>query len=317
MLKRIDQAPCGIITITPQGNIQYMNRTFAELLQIDQESVIGLHIETFMTVSNRLLFHTYFYPYITMYGVVEELLLSFRAEDGTSVPVSMSGKMHRLENEVIIDCTCISMKKRFNYEQELRDIRVQLEDTLKEKNRAYEELKVLNEEVQRLARTDELTGLANRRYANQWMDTQLASLHVADDFGVIILDIDHFKQINDAYGHAIGDLVLKTMAQTLEEITPEDALVGRYGGEEFIVILPRTSAEVTRQVGETLRYAVHAMKPVPKAITISLGSAQLTAIDSRDSLLTRADRALYYAKVSGRDRFVMDHEVPQTFELKG
>lgn len=317
MRKRIDEAPCGIITITPQGNIHYINRTFADMLQVDPKSVLGLHIETFMSVSNRLLFHTYFYPYITMYGVVEELLMTFQAKDGSAVPVSMSGKMHQLQNEVVIDCSCNSMKKRFNYEQELRDIRAQLEDTLKEKDRAYEELKVLNEEVQRLARTDELTGLANRRYANQWMDRQLASLLVGEDFSVVILDIDHFKQINDAYGHAIGDLVLKTMAQTLEEMIPEDALVGRYGGEEFIVILPRASANVTRQIGEQLRYAVREMKPVPKSITISLGSAQLTAIDSRDSLLTRADRALYYAKMSGRDRFIMDHEVPQTFELKG
>jgi len=317
MRKRIDAAPCGIITMTPKGVIHYANQTFADLLKVPAEELLGQHIEMFMNVSNRLMFHTYFYPYLTMYGTVEELLLTLRAKDGSPVPLSISGKKHLIGHAEIIDCVCISMKKRFNYEQELRDIRSKLEQVLEEKNKAYEELHILSEEIHRLARTDELTGLANRRYANQWMDQKLAEMSVGTVFNVIIADIDHFKNINDSYGHAIGDVVLQKVAQILEETVPGGGMVGRYGGEEFIIILPAMTAQQTREIGEEARRAIQAMTVVPKKVTVSLGSAEFMSTDSRESLLSRADRALYFAKMTGRDKFIMDKQVPIDFELRG
>lgn len=317
MRRRIDHAPCGILTITTEGQIHYVNETLCQLLNRSKKDILGKHVETFMSVANRLMFHTHFYPYIQINGQVDELLMSLQCVDGHNIPVSISGKKHQIGDTVVVDCVCIPMTKRFDYEQELRNVRSRLEEVIQEKDKAYEELHVLNEEIIRLARTDELTGLANRRYANQWMDRELAHLSILEKFCVLILDIDHFKRINDSFGHAMGDVVLKKLAQKLEEVVEEKGLAGRYGGEEFIVALPNHSLVEASQLGEDLRISVTQLDQLPVPITISVGCAEYQMTDSRESLLSRADRALYYAKENGRNLLVKDTDVPTTFQLRG
>jgi diguanylate cyclase (GGDEF)-like protein len=157
-----------------------------------------------------------------------------------------------------------------------------------------------------LAATDSLTGLANRRITLQLLD-QLARDCRLDLAPVVLLaDLDHFKQINDGWGHAMGDQVLVAVASTLRAGTRDADTVARWGGEEFLVVLPVTRAGEATELAERLRLRVEALQvadrhqcPVP--VTLSIGVAPLVANESGSSWLKRADEALYRAKNDGRN----------------
>jgi two-component system cell cycle response regulator len=164
--------------------------------------------------------------------------------------------------------------------------------------------------LQRLARFDELTGLCNRR-------TILESLAEAVDrarrdrghLGVAMADLDHFKTINDTYGHAGGDEVLRRVAKRIATVLGSDDTVGRYGGEEFLVVVPEADAARVGRVAERCRLAVADMS-VPVAdtvvrptVSVGLASSRLLGYDE-DALIQAADAALYQAKADGRNRVV-------------
>ncbi len=165
-------------------------------------------------------------------------------------------------------------------------------------------------ELFRQASTDPLTGISNRRYFLAQAEQELRrSRRFNRDLSVMMIDLDHFKLINDHYGHATGDAVLQgVVRRALESLRQSDAL-GRIGGEEFAVILPETGRDAATDVAERLRQHI-AERPLiaeREAIhcTVSVGVAQLSAKDgSIDDLLNRADEALYAAKKAGRDKVV-------------
>jgi diguanylate cyclase (GGDEF)-like protein len=160
-----------------------------------------------------------------------------------------------------------------------------------------------------LATRDELTGLGNRRYFMQRGEeaVRLAARH-ARPLSLLMIDLDHFKAVNDRYGHAAGDDVLKFLAVTLSLHSRSTDTCGRIGGEEFAIVLPETDlGEALRSAGR-IREAI-ARTPVPTdqsaepiVITVSIGAATLAPGQSLEALLEQADRALYEAKRAGRDR---------------
>jgi diguanylate cyclase (GGDEF)-like protein len=158
---------------------------------------------------------------------------------------------------------------------------------------------------ERAASTDYLTGLANRRTL---ADTGARRFQAAGPgMGVALIDIDHFKQINDRHGHAIGDVALKQVAERLESACRETELPARQGGEEFVVLFEAVDGAGARAAGERLRHAVAAQPfmagELKLAITVSIGVAVRAPGDACfDDLLRRADAALYAAKAAGRNR---------------
>jgi diguanylate cyclase (GGDEF)-like protein/PAS domain S-box-containing protein len=155
-----------------------------------------------------------------------------------------------------------------------------------------------------LASTDVLTGLANRRRIIEYLDVTLANSETGKRALLVILfDIDHFKAVNDRYGHDIGDDVLKRVASSANECLRNTDLIGRYGGEEFVIILPGTDHEVSLQIAERVRASIEASRDdqQPK-VTVSLGIASTRDGDTCDVILKRADIALYEAKGAGRNR---------------
>ena len=164
--------------------------------------------------------------------------------------------------------------------------------------------------ARRDAARDPLTGLANRRMAGERLAANLAHAQRCDEpLSVAMLDLDHFKRVNDEHGHATGDLVLAAVAQVLHEELRGADLGARYGGEEFLAILPGTDAGQARNVVERIRARVASLAVQgprgPLHVTASLGVATLLPGESRDALLARADAALYRAKAEGRDRCVV------------
>ncbi|MEZ4408315.1 MAG: GGDEF domain-containing response regulator [Polyangiales bacterium] len=169
----------------------------------------------------------------------------------------------------------------------------------------------LLEETRRLASTDWLTGLANRRKATEAVEALLARPDRAD-IAVAIVDVDHFKLINDTYGHAAGDRALSHVAELLRAHTRKHEVVARWGGEEFLMVLDEAPPAVAEAVADRMRAAVAAAPLVlddgrSVAITVSVGVAPLGERErDLDRLLEAADRALYRAKTSGRDRVVVE-----------
>ena len=161
-----------------------------------------------------------------------------------------------------------------------------------------------------LAITDSLTGLHNRRYLDAHLNSTVARAAATEKpVCVLLFDIDHFKAVNDTYGHAAGDEVLRDFADRLRQGVRGIDLVARYGGEEFVLVMPETDASFAANVAERLRSDVEKVRfrtqggaRIP--VTVSIGLAEWQHADSAESLIGRADEALYQAKRAGRNRVV-------------
>jgi len=182
-----------------------------------------------------------------------------------------------------------------------------LKYTIDELRKTKLELLQALHEAERLARTDPLTGALNRRSWNEMAEQELQrAQRYRTPFAVLMLDCDRFKRINDEYGHAAGDRLLCKLVQAVDLETRAVDLLGRYGGEEFVVLLPEVGAQEAQQVAERLRQRVAAMSMTTARgairVTISLGVAVYQPGDRHlDTLLRRADEALYQAKHDGRN----------------
>jgi diguanylate cyclase (GGDEF)-like protein len=157
---------------------------------------------------------------------------------------------------------------------------------------------------------DPLTGAGNRIAMEQTLarEIEMSRRHL-QPLSLLMLDIDHFKQVNDSHGHTAGDEVLKAVAASIKDQLRNVDMVFRYGGEEFLILLSNTSREAAAMVGERLRYAAQAQDYYANGqlieLTVSLGCSTLLPGESADSLLRRADSALYVAKREGRNRLTM------------
>ncbi len=165
----------------------------------------------------------------------------------------------------------------------------------------------LSSRLREMARTDDLTGSPSRRALRERAPELLARQQAAGrSVAALMLDIDHFKAVNDRHGHAAGDAVLKRTAHLVVTNLRGDSVVTRYGGEEFAVLLPVASLEEARAVAERLRRAFEAdvveFEDARIAVTISVGLAMMAADETLDDALRRADAALYRAKNGGRNR---------------
>jgi diguanylate cyclase (GGDEF)-like protein len=157
---------------------------------------------------------------------------------------------------------------------------------------------------------DPLTGTGNRIAMDQTLQREIEmSRRHQQPLSLLMLDIDHFKHINDTHGHSAGDDVLKAVATSIKEQLRNVDMVFRFGGEEFLILLSNTSREAAAMVGERLRFAVQAHDYTADGnmieLTVSLGCSTLLPGESVESLLRRADSALYVAKREGRNRLAM------------
>jgi len=169
-----------------------------------------------------------------------------------------------------------------------------------------ETLRQQNEELERLSASDSLTGLSNRRILTQRLSEELLrSQRQSHSFTVLMLDVDHFKKYNDAYGHPAGDEVLKKVANILRNCTRAGDCTARYGGEEFAVLLSGKSGDTALQLAERIRTRVAAEEFVGGKVTISGGIAEFPHHGhTADAVISSADEALYEAKREGRNRVV-------------
>lgn len=209
------------------------------------------------------------------------------------------------------------MRKRIEHEKDILHTKTKLQELYqatqeanKELERLHEEYKIkeqalikVNDQLETLASTDLLTGLKNRRFFQEKM---LESLMMFQEkqryFSLLVVDIDHFKSINDTYGHPIGDLVLGNLAGLLQSVSRSTDVVARYGGEEFVIILPDCEEEQAIGIAERYRSQVASADWGEYNITVSIGAATVVEEDTEKTLFQRADNALYVSKTGGRNR---------------
>ena len=177
-----------------------------------------------------------------------------------------------------------------------------------------DELVETNQELAAAASTDALTGLPNRRTFDAFLGNQVAARmrHPRDiALGLIVMDLDKFKSVNDTYGHQIGDIVLKSIAENVKGVLREGDTLMRYGGEEFLAVLPGAGEADLRTVGERMRRIVESSviseSNTEVRVTISLGGVSFPSSDvtDLDDLIRKADAAMYTAKKTGRNRLTL------------
>jgi diguanylate cyclase (GGDEF)-like protein len=191
--------------------------------------------------------------------------------------------------------------------QRIVRLQEQVEDHKKRVRTQAAELGMMNRKLRAVALTDVLTQLPNRRYAMKRLEQQWAVAVRGDRaLSVIMLDIDHFKRVNDEHGHDVGDIVLKETARAMKSATRDEEEPCRLGGEEFLVICGNTSKSQAAAAAERMRAALESNMirdgGFNRAVTVSLGVAELSpSMDGIDALLKAADLAVYEAKESGRN----------------
>jgi diguanylate cyclase len=192
-----------------------------------------------------------------------------------------------------------------------------LEASFGEKSRELDAIRdSLNKSEQR-AKTDMLTGLPNRHALDEFFrSAQMEAMEKGTPLGALLIDIDHFKQFNDDFGHGVGDQVLRLVATALRERIREIDLPARYGGEEMIVVLPGADLATSTKVAERIRQSISERQiirrstgEVLRGITVSIGVGQFQFGEAVADLIDRCDRALYLAKKNGRNRIVTEEQI--------
>lgn len=240
-------------------------------------------------------------------------------EDGKNVPIIMiSGTNQTLKKRLIGFNAGASDFLMKPYEPEELSARV---NSLLRIHRLMEELKEKNSLLEKLSMTDELTGLHNRRYFFDSAKEQIANgLRQDSKTACLLMDIDHFKQTNDNYGHAAGDEILRKLGKLLNSCRREGEILARFGGEEFVICLFNADSESALLAAERFRHLIKSYdfsSPlVPECqITVSIGVAiypQQSPV-SIDELIKMADKAMYQSKACGRDRVTIYEEAaPKT-----
>ena len=183
-----------------------------------------------------------------------------------------------------------------------------------ELDRINETLRKKNEELELLSTTDSLTGLSNHRSLMKRLDDEVARFKKGKHFfSVLVGDVDHFKQYNDAFGHPAGDEVLQMIAEIMRDSTRKVDCCARYGGEEFVIVLPDTAIADALDTAEHIRARVAAKKFNGRKMTLSIGVASFPEdADDAEAIIAVADEALYQAKREGRDRTVRARRLKKT-----
>ncbi len=277
-----NHAPCGYQSLDENGLIVRINQTQLEWLGYSREEVVGrLHFADFLTPAGEETFRETF-PRFKELGYVHGLEFDLLRKDGTVLPVLMSATAVRDTDGRLI----MSRSTLFD----------------------LTERKKLERELEQQARTDMLTGLNNRRYFFELAEHELARARRYDEpLSALMIDVDHFKEFNDTYGHDVGDVVLRKLSEVCVQTLRESDILGRLGGEEFAILLPETPGAHALDAAERLRATLaDAEVQVPTRpvmhFTVSIGvTTRLDADTVVDDLLKRADGALYEAKRAGRD----------------
>lgn len=281
----------GHLVLDTQRKIVFCNEYIGSLSKIPQEALIGESIATFFTKASNIFLDTYVYPTLLHEKLVTETQMSWLSRDGEVVPVIINIKLGQNGMSYWSLYICA---KRDKLHTELMNTK--------------EELKTQSENLYELATTDPLTGLLNRRELLVQAENVANQMNRnSSSYGVLMLDVDFFKRVNDTHGHQAGDKVLLQLAKVFLKERRANDLVARVGGEEFVIVLPDVDEESAFRVAEKIRINAAEQEIDGVSITVSIGGVVSAKgrICAFDDLLVLSDKALLLSKKLGRNKTIM------------
>jgi diguanylate cyclase (GGDEF)-like protein/PAS domain S-box-containing protein len=296
----VEASPAAMILVDQDGLICFANRAAESLFGYSEGALLGHEIEILVPQDahhRHQQLRAEFVRYFHRRSMGSGRFLYARRQDGSLFPAEIGLTPIQAGDgwytlSLVIDLTLLK----------------EAEDRI---TRLATELEQANEQLALLASTDALTGLYNRREFDEQLDSQIHLMkRMGHPLSLLLIDLDGFKKYNDRFGHLAGDQVLKTMAELFSQNIRTSDIIARFGGEEFVVILPDTTGPAALHLAERLRMAIHAHPWEGVKLTISLGAATLTfptlsseaEPDDRTRLFSEADQALYYSKSIGRNQ---------------
>lgn len=286
----LDAFHSGNLVVTSKREISFSNQYIVDKLGWKKDELLGRSLRDVFTKASKIFIDSYVYPLLIHERSVEELQLTMMTAEGGRVSVVANIKLDENQTTYWSLYDCANRDKLY---QELI--------------KAKELLEKQSLELIELATIDSLTGLLNRRELNNRVQPMLSQAsRTASSVATIIIDIDFFKNVNDTYGHAFGDEVLQHISKMLLKNRREHDIVARFGGEEFVLVLPNITADNAFKVAEALRLQVEGSEIKGVKVTVSIGiSMNKDDENNFDSLFKLADTALYQAKENGRNMTVV------------
>ncbi len=312
----VDNLHVGIYRNTPgRGRFLQANPAVSRIFGYDS-------VEEFMSIAVTDLYldpedRKRFLEEVKRNGFVKDREMAMKKKDGTPIWVSTTATAHRDEHNELkwMDSVTEDVTERKKAEEALRKVHAELEMRVRERTAdlaesnelllaEIAERKRIEEKLRELSEKDPLTAIYNRRKLFELLGLEVEQAkRYGRPLSLIMLDLDHFKEVNDRYGHNAGDLALKTMTNVVNGVIRKVDIFARFGGEEFVILSPETSLSGAAALAEKTRAAVEqAAYPVVGKITLSAGVAELSGKDSGAALIKKADEALYAAKHRGRNR---------------
>lgn len=308
----LEHTRCLIVLLDRDGTILEQNHSFKNLhMQLPRRRTSIYHVLEHNSLGR---FHELLDKTING-GTGERVTLHFSAGE-SGLPTSYECRMVALPEDRLLffadPIPALNEKAVHEYVHVTNELALknrELQRAKYELTRKHRALEEALRQIERLAYIDELTQLLNRRKIISRLEEEIARVNrYGGNLSVFILDVDHFKYVNDTYGHQAGDIVLQHVAQTKLQSLRRVDLIGRYGGEEFLVVLPSTA------LGDAVKAAMHLCEAIATAdfvveedthihLTVSIGVAHYNpTIDTLETLLSKADKALYRAKNNGRNQ---------------
>lgn len=313
----IDKMPCMLIITDRMGNILNTNLFVQQFTGKTYEDLCYLRLDHFCTPASCIFLQTHLWPILFQHERLQEVHLQIYDDQKSSAPVLVNCVKEDYEGQEAYFWVFFVMRERSQFESELLKARRETQQMAEALMRANVELSQLQgqlvEKVQKieseniqlamLTRVDPLTGLGNRRALEAFIQTYQYEAMSMECVSVLMIDIDHFKKINDQYGHEVGDQVLKAISSQLQNAIQQEDLAIRYGGEEFLILLPHYDRAKADHLAQDIHLRVSGVE-FNQILTVSVGIASLHGAVDGDSLcelIANADKAVYRAKFSGRN----------------
>lgn len=312
------ELPCAVLVTDEHERVVSANPNLNALICNAQNAVFPEFMDSLLTRASSIFCQTHVWPSLRRNGEVHEVFLHLHRPNGSPLPVMTNIKKTLMKDQVVYIWLFFLALERSRFESELLEARKRSEQLTSQLQDAHERLRELNAQLEArmvvtedanrsltiLTNTDSLTGLGNRRA----LESAVAKLGQESDatFSILMVDIDHFKTVNDTYGHDRGDDVLRDVGQCLQAAARQSDTLVRYGGEEFALILPNSDAEQSLRVAQRVHEIIATARPGGIALTVSIGAATAKLDKSHDiqPTLKQADEAVYAAKHQGRNRTV-------------
>ena len=324
--------PCPVLVTDANGRLLNVN-TAAELaLKEARAELHGLLVDRVFSPASRIFLQTHVWPMLLRDGAVREIYLQMLTKAGETIPVMLNVQSQGQGPERQDVWVCFEARDRARFEVELLRARQKAEAVAAELQQAHQQLSELNAELARkaqiveqqnielaqkaliveqqnaelalLSHTDPLTGLGNRRALHKALQDWQASAAAGSFASLLMVDVDHFKMVNDSLGHAAGDQVLIAVADALRKAVRHPDGVTRYGGEEFALWLPGIAQDHALGIAARIHNEMTPIRAGGRSITVSIGVASVRAPASAmelQALAEHADEAVYAAKHAGRN----------------